>query len=144
MGSGGLKGHIGVVTVSSHLGADTTEVSSSLGDHDLKFVVSPLAGSLVLGSKLGRELGATLGSLSTSIGNLLVKLGNSMLESLAGSLGVLLDLSGINGDMLVGLGNAGIDRGLVRGHGALLGLDGNAEGMSSMSLVLGDASTDEL
>merc|ERR1711881_231142 len=144
MGSGRLKGHIGVVTVGSHLGADTTEVSRGLGDNNLELIVSPLAGSLVLGSKLGRELGAALGGLGTSVGNLLVELAHSVLESLAGSLGVLLNLGSIDSDVLVGLGNASVDCGLVRSHGTLLSLDSNAELVGSMGLVLRDTGTDGL
>merc|ERR1719353_617904 len=119
-GSGRLKGHIGVVTVSGHLGAHTTEVSGGLGNHNLELVVSPLASGLVLGSELSSELGTTLGSLSASVGDLLVELRHGTLESLAGGLGVLLDLGSVDSDVLVGLGNARVDRGFVCGHGALL------------------------
>merc|ERR1719409_1438653 len=143
-GSGTLKGHIGVVTVSGHLGTDAAEVSGGLGHHNLQLVVSPLASGLVLGSELGRELGATSSSLSASVGNLLVKLVDGTFESLAGSLGILLDLGSIDGDVLVGLGNARVDRGLVGGHGALLGLDGNAQLVSGVGLVAGDTGTDQL
>merc|ERR1711881_794729 len=144
MGSGRLKGHIGVVTVSGHLGAHTTEVSGGLGNHNLELVVSPLASGLVLGSELSSELGTTLGSLSASVGDLLVELRHGTLESLAGGLGILLDLGSIDSDMLVGLGNASVDRGFVCGHGALLCLHGNAELVSGMSLVARDTGTDEL
>merc|ERR1711881_749445 len=99
-GSGRLKGHIGVVTVSGHLGAHTAEVSGGLGNHNLEFVVSPLAS--------------------------------------------LLDLGSIDSDVLVGLGNARVDRGFVCGHGALLCLHGNAELVGGMSLVAGHTGTDEL
>merc|ERR1712096_227515 len=132
-GSGRLKGHIGVVTVSGHLGAHTTEVSGGLGNHNLELVVSPLASGLVLGSELSSELGTTLGSLSASVGDLLVELRHGTLESLAGGLGVLLDL-----------GNARVDRGFVCGHGALLCLHGNAELVGGMSLVAGHTGTDLL
>merc|ERR1711959_354532 len=142
-GSGRLKGHIGVVTVSGHLGAHTTEVSGGLGNHNLELVVSPLASGLVLGSELSSELGTALGSLSASVGNLLVELGHSTLERLAGGLGVLLDLGSIDSDVLVGLGNARVDRGFVCGHGALLCLHGNAELVGGMSLVASDTGTDE-
>merc|ERR1712036_116172 len=144
MGSGRLKGHIGVVTVSGHLGAQTTEVSGGLGNHNLELVVSPLASGLVLGSELSSELGTTLGSLSASVGDILVELRHGTLESLAGGLGVLLDLGSIDSDVLVGLGNARVDRGFVCGHGALLGLDGNAELVGGMSLVASDTGTDLL
>merc|ERR1719353_466880 len=103
-GSGRLKGHIGVVTVSGHLGAHTTEVSGGLGNHNLELVVSPLASGL----------------------------------------GVLLDLGSIDSDVLVGLGNARVDRGFVCGHGALLCLHGNAELVGGMSLVAGHTGTDLL
>merc|ERR1719453_1258913 len=73
-GSRRLERHIGVVTVSSHLGTDATEVSGGLGHHDLQLVVGPLASGLVLCGELGRELGAALGGLGPSVGNLLVKL----------------------------------------------------------------------
>merc|ERR1719453_1492113 len=119
-GSRRLERHIGVVTVSGHLGTDATEVSGGLGHHDLQLVVGPLASGLVLCGELGRELGAALGGLGPSVGNLLVKLVDGTLERLAGSLGILLDLGSIDGDVLVGLGNAGVDRGFVCGHGALL------------------------
>merc|ERR1711966_371521 len=143
-GSGRLKGHIGVVTVSGHLGAHTTEVSGGLGNHNLELVVSPLASGLVLGSELSSELGTTLGSLSASVGDLLVELRHGTLESLAGGLGVLLDLGSIDSDVLVGLGNARVDRGFVCGHGALLCLHGNAELVGGMSLVAGHTGADEL
>merc|ERR1719199_205673 len=143
-GSRRLERHIGVVTVSGHLGTDATEVSGGLGHHDLQLVVGPLASGLVLCGELGRELGAALGGLGPSVGNLLVKLVDGTLERLAGSLGILLDLGSIDGDVLVGLGNAGVDRGFVCGHGALLSLNGNAELVGSMSLVAGDTGTDEL
>merc|ERR1712205_4513 len=132
-GSRRLERHIGVVTVSGHLGTDATEVSGGLGHHDLQLVVGPLASGLVL-----------CGGLGPSVGNLLVKLVDGTLERLAGSLGILLDLGSIDGDVLVGLGNAGVDRGFVCGHGALLSLNGNAELVGSMSLVAGDTGTDEL
>merc|ERR1719352_1492983 len=143
-GSRRLERHIGVVTVSSHLGTDATEVSGGIGHHDLQLVVGPLASGLVLCGELGRELGAALGGLGPSVGNLLVKLVDGTLERLAGSLGILLDLGSIDGDVLVGLGNARVDRGLVGGHGALLGLDGNAQLVSGVGLVAGDTGTDQL
>merc|ERR1712216_291881 len=135
---------VSVVTVRSHLGADTTEVGSGLGNHDLELVVSPLAGGLVLGSELGSQLATALGSLSTGVGNLLVELVHGTLKGLAGSLGVLLDLRGIHSDVLVGLGNASIDCGLVSCHGTLLGLHGNAELGRGVGLVTSNTSTDEL
>merc|ERR1711981_238990 len=70
-GSRRLERHIGVVTVSGHLGTDATEVSGGLGHHDLQLVVGPLASGLVLCGELGRELGAALGGLGPSVGNLL-------------------------------------------------------------------------
>merc|ERR1712216_1038160 len=135
---------VSVVTVRSHLGADTTEVSGGLGNHDLELVVSPLAGGLVLGSELSSQLATALGSLSTGVGNLLVELVHGTLKGLAGSVGVLLDLRGIHSDVLVGLGNASIDCGLVSCHGTLLGLHGNAELGRGVGLVTSNTSTDEL
>merc|ERR1711959_302071 len=79
-GGGRLEEGIGMRTVGGHLGANTTEVSSSRGNDDLELVVSPLANSLILGC----ELGPTLLGLLAGVGGLLIEDVHSLLESLAG------------------------------------------------------------
>merc|ERR1712100_172846 len=63
-----LEGKIGVVTILSHLLADTTELGSGLGHHDLELVVG-LADGLVLGLELGSQFATASGGLGTGIGN---------------------------------------------------------------------------
>merc|ERR1711966_309736 len=143
-GGGGLEESISVGTVGSHLGTDTTETGSSGSNDNLELVVGPLADSLVLGGELGTELGAALGSLLAGVGGLLVVDADGMLESLAGSLGVLLDLGRVGSDMLVGLVDPGVDVGLQGSHGALLGNDLDVKVLGSLGLVLGNGCADLL
>merc|ERR1712100_657417 len=115
MGSGTVLGH-GV--------ANLVELGSSLGGVGLDAVVGVLTELLVLGSSLGSELGATLLGLLGDIVHLLVEGIHGIVEVLAGLLGVLLDLSSIHGNVLVGLLDAGIC-GLSKGsESTLLRLNG--------------------
>merc|ERR1712216_983074 len=100
---GGLEESISVGTVGSHLGTDTTETGSSGSNDNLELVVGPLADSLVLGGELGTELGAALLGLLAGVGGLLVEDVDGLLEGLAGSLGVFLDLRSVGSNVLVGL-----------------------------------------
>merc|ERR1719271_112333 len=154
----------GVGAVLLHGGAHLIELGGVVVSHGLKLVIllQVLLVTLVtdldhavhlsvhvgvnlgLLSELGSQLAAALGSLGTGVGNLLVELVHGGLKGLAGSLGVLLDLRGIHSDVLVGLGNASIDCGLVSCHGTLLGLHGNAELGRGVGLVTSNTSTDEL
>merc|ERR1712100_116637 len=97
---GGLEESISVGTVGSRLGTDATETGSRGSNNDLELVVGPLADSTVLSGELGAELGAALGSLLAGVGGLLVVDVDGMLESLAGSLGVLLVLGNGCADLL--------------------------------------------
>merc|ERR1712054_705761 len=113
---GSLKSEIGVVTITLHLGANTTE--------------------------LGSELGTTLGSKSLGIVGLLVELGHSSGKSLLGSNGVGLDLGSVLGNGLVGLLDASIDGRGISSRGTLLGEHLDMQCMSSMTLVSGNLGTD--
>merc|ERR1712216_47285 len=141
---GGLEESISVGTVGSHLGTDTTETGSRGSNNDLELVVGPLADSTVLSGELGAVLGAALGSLLAGVGGLLVVDADGMLESLAGSLGVLLDLGRVGSDVLVGLVDPGVDVGLQGSHGALLCIDLDVKVLGSLGLVTGNSCADLL
>merc|ERR1719502_2073567 len=144
LGRGSLQGEVSGMTVGSHLFAHTAELGSGGSHDDLHLVVGPLAEALVLGLELSSELGAAGGSLGASVGSLLVEDGDSLLELLTGLLGVLLNLSGIDGDVLVGLGNARIHSRGKGGHGALLGQHLSLKVLLGLLLVSLDNSTDVL
>merc|ERR1711871_1004493 len=139
---GSLKSEIGVVTITLHLGANTTELGSGLSHDDLEPVVGPLASGTTLAGELGSELGTTLGSKSLGIVGLLVELGHSSGKSLLGSNGVGLDLGGVLGNGLVGLLDASIDGRGISSRGTLLGEHLDMQCMSSMTLVSGNLGTD--
>merc|ERR1712054_514782 len=134
---GSLKSEIGVVTITLHLGANTTELGSGLSHDDLEPVVGPLASGTTLAGELGSELGKSLG-----IVGLLVELGHSSGKSLLGSNGVGLDLGGVLGNGLVGLLDASIDGRGISSRGTLLGEHLDMQCMSSMTLVSGNLGTD--
>merc|ERR1711924_397054 len=106
-----------------------------MGSDNLHLIVGPLTDGLVLRSKLSSELGAASSSLVPGHRCLLVEDVHGLLELLASSLRVLLDLGSVSSHMLVGPGNASVGG---RGKGSHLQLVG------SMSLVAGDTGTDEL
>merc|ERR1712159_633486 len=110
---GSLKSEIGVVTITLHLGANTTELGSGLSHDDLEPVVG-----------------------------LLVELGHSSGKSLLGSNGVGLDLGSALGNGLVGLLDASIDGRGISSRGTLLGEHLDMQCMSSMTLVSGNLGTD--
>merc|ERR1712054_696675 len=139
---GSLKSEIGVVTITLHLGANTTELGSGLGHDDLEPVVGPLASGTTLAGELGSELGTTLGSKSLGIVGLLVELGHSSGKSLLGSNGVGLDMGSVLGNGLVGLLDASIDGRGISSRGTLLGEHLDMQCMSSMTLVSGNLGTD--
>merc|ERR1712054_326518 len=133
-----LQSHVSMLAVGSHLGADASELGLSLGDNNLELVVGPLADLLVLVLELSSQLGATSSSQSTSVGSLLVELVHCLVEGLASSLSVTLDLSSVGGHMLVGLGDLSIGCSLESRHSALLHQDSILEVVGSILLVLGN------
>merc|ERR1719502_2042392 len=138
LGGGSLEGSIGVSAVLSHLGADTIEVSSSLGHDNLQLVVSHLPDCLILILQLLGELGAPSLSLGSSVGHLVVELVDRRLEGLAGSLSVLLNLSSVDGNILLGIVDAGVHGRLQSSHGLLLSLHLSLQLLRSLLLVGAD------
>merc|ERR1719473_834073 len=132
------------MTVVGHLEANTTELGGGLLHDDLHPVASPLTERLVLGGELSGKLAAAGGSLGASVGGLLVVLLHSLVEHLAGVLGVGLDLSGVGSHVLVGLSDTSVGGRGNGGHGTLLGGDRLLQVGSGLLLVLLDQSTDLL
>merc|ERR1711881_202596 len=109
-GGGSLEHHVGVVAVLGHASTNLAELSRSGRSDGTDLVVREVAESLVLGSCLGSELGATLLGLLVDVGHLVVKASHGLLEVLAGLLGVLTDLGSVGSDVLVGLLYLGVGR----------------------------------
>merc|ERR1711924_554443 len=134
-GGSSLEGHVSVVTVLGHLGADGTELSGSGGSDGTNLVVRHVAESLVLGGSLGSELGATLLGLLRDVGHLVVETVHGLLEVLAGLLGVLLDLGSVGSDVL-GLLDLRVGGGRERGKSALLVEHSKLKVGTSLALIL--------
>merc|ERR1711881_539794 len=135
-GGSSLEHHISVVAVLGHLGTDSTELGSSGSSDRTNLVVGEVVECLVLGSSLGRELGATLLGLLADVGHLVVKAVHGLLEVLASLLGVLLDLGSVGSDVLVGLLDLGVGRRSESREGTLLVLHSKLQVVGSLALVL--------
>merc|ERR1711988_730978 len=135
-GGGSLEHHVGVVTVLGHASTNLAELGRSGRSDGTDLVVREVAESLVLGSCLGSELGATLLSLLGNIGHLVVEASHGLLEVLASLLGVLTDLGSIRSDVRVGLLDLGIGGRSEGGEGTLLVKHSDLKAAGSSTLVL--------
>merc|ERR1712159_628273 len=135
-GGGSLEHHVGVVAVLGHAGTNLAELSRSGRSDGTDLVVREVAESLVLGSCLGSELGATLLGLLIDVGHLVVKASHGLLEVLAGLLGVLTDLGSVGSDVLVGLLDLGVGRRREGSESTLLVEHSNLQAAGSSTLVL--------
>merc|ERR1712054_708233 len=135
-GGGSLQHHVGVVTVLGHASTNLAELSSSGRSNGADLVVREVAESLVLGSCLGSELGATLLSLLGHVGHLVVEASHGLLEVLASLLRVLTDLGSIRSNVRVGLLDLGIGGRSESGEGTLLVKHSDLKAAGSSTLVL--------
>merc|ERR1711988_1946666 len=133
---GSLKHHVGVVAVLGHASTNLAELGRSGRSDGTDLVVRKVAESLVLGSCLGSELGATLLGLLGNAGHLAVEASHGLLEVLAGLLGVLTDLGSIGSDVAVGLLDLGVGGRSEGSESALLVEHGNLQAAGSGTLVL--------
>merc|ERR1711881_658576 len=135
-GGSSLEHHVGVVAVLGHASTNLAELGRSGRSDGTDLVVREVAESLVLGSCLGSELGATLLGLLVDVGHLVVKASHGLLEVLAGLLGVLADLGSVGSDVAVGLLDLGVGGRSESGESTLLVEHGNLKAAGSGTLVL--------
>merc|ERR1712054_377458 len=135
-GGGSLEHHVGVVTVLGHASTNLAELGRSGRSDGTDLVVRKVAESLVLGSCLGSELGATLLGLLGNVGHLAVEASHGLLEVLAGLLGILTDLGSIRSDVRVGLLDLGVGGRSEGGEGTLLVKHSDLKAAGSSTLVL--------
>merc|ERR1712054_180894 len=135
-GGGSLEHHVGVVTVLGHASTNLAELGRSGRSDGTDLVVREVAESLVLGSCLGSELGATLLSLLGHVGHLVVEASHGLLEVLASLLRVLTDLGSIRSNVRVGLLDLGIGGRSESGEGTLLVKHSDLKAAGSSTLVL--------
>merc|ERR1711988_2022623 len=135
-GGGSLEHHVGVVTVLGHASTNLAELGRSGRSDGTDLVVREVAESLVLGSSLGSELGATLLGLLLHVGHLVVEASHGLLEVLASLLRVLTDLGSIRSNVRVGLLDLGIGGRSESGEGTLLVKHSDLKAAGSSTLVL--------
>merc|ERR1711871_1163933 len=134
-GGGVSELSVSVSAVVGHGLACCSELGGNLSSHCLDLVVSIGTELLVLSSSLCSELGAALLGLLLHVCHLVVESIHGVVEVLASLLCVLLDLSRILSNVLVGLLDLGVGLSSKGSEGALLSSGGSLQVASSLLLV---------
>merc|ERR1711871_589392 len=134
-GGGVSELSVSVSAVIGHGLACCSELSRNLSSHCLDLVVSIGTELLVLSSSLCSELGAALLGLLLHVCHLVVESIHGVVEVLASLLCVLLDLSRVLSNVLVGLLDLGVSSRSKSRQGALLSGSGLLQVASSLLLV---------